>query len=58
MQAVAAEQIVILGDVRRTITDTADGMAGDLIVMRTRGHIGPARAVLGSGADPVMAGFR
>ena len=54
MHGVAAEGLGILGAVPRTITDAADGIAADLIVIRTRGHTGPARAVLGSVAATVV----
>jgi nucleotide-binding universal stress UspA family protein len=58
MQGVAAEGLAVRGDVPRIITDTADGIGADLIVMRTRGHTGPARAVLGSVADAVVRSAR
>jgi nucleotide-binding universal stress UspA family protein len=44
----------MLGDVPQSIRDTADAVRADLIVMRTRGHTGAARAVLGSVADAVV----
>ena len=44
----------MLGDVPSTITETADALGTDLIVMRTRGYTGAARAVLGSVADAVV----
>jgi nucleotide-binding universal stress UspA family protein len=54
MQGVSANGLARLGDVRRMITKTADAVGADLIIMRTRGHTGPARAVLGSVADAVV----
>jgi nucleotide-binding universal stress UspA family protein len=44
----------VLGDVARTISRTAQDVAADLIVMSTRAHTGPTRAVLGSVADEVV----
>jgi nucleotide-binding universal stress UspA family protein len=46
--------LAILGEVPKTITETAEAMNADLIVMRTRAHTGAARAVLGSVADAVV----
>jgi nucleotide-binding universal stress UspA family protein len=46
--------MAMLGDVPRSITETAEAIGADLIVMRTRGHTGAARAVLGSVADAVV----
>jgi nucleotide-binding universal stress UspA family protein len=46
--------LAVVGDVATTIKRTADEIAADLIVMRTRGRTGAARAVLGSVADAVV----
>jgi nucleotide-binding universal stress UspA family protein len=51
---IPTEALTILGEVPTTITDTAEALAADLIVMRTRAHTGAARAVLGSVADAVV----
>jgi nucleotide-binding universal stress UspA family protein len=51
---VSADGLAMLGDVPRTIARTAMDVSADLIVMSTRGHTGPARAVLGSVADAVV----
>jgi nucleotide-binding universal stress UspA family protein len=51
---VSVEALAMLGDVPKTITETAEGIRADLIVMRTRGHTGATRAVLGSVADEVV----
>jgi nucleotide-binding universal stress UspA family protein len=53
-EGVAVERLATFGDVPSTITETADVLGTDLIVMRTRGHTGTARAVLGSVADAVV----
>jgi nucleotide-binding universal stress UspA family protein len=52
-QHTSTDAMAILGEVPSTITKTADARHADLIVMRTRGHTGTARAVLGSVADAV-----
>ena len=51
---VYADGLAMLGDVPRTIARTALDISADLIVMSTRAHTGPARAVLGSVADAVV----
>ena len=51
---VSADGLAMLGDVPRTIARTARDLSADLIVMSTRAHTGPARAVLGSVADAVV----
>jgi nucleotide-binding universal stress UspA family protein len=51
---ISTEALAILGDVPKTITETAEAVNADLIVMRTRAHTGAARAVLGSAADAVV----
>jgi nucleotide-binding universal stress UspA family protein len=51
---ISVEPLAMPGDVPSTITETADALGADLIVMRTRGHTGAARAVLGSVADAVV----
>jgi nucleotide-binding universal stress UspA family protein len=43
----------VVGDVPQAIVQTAEDVSADLIVMSTRAHTGPARAVLGSVADAV-----
>ena len=53
-QGVPAEGLALLGEVPRTITQTAQGSTADLIVMRTHARTGAARAVLGSVADVVV----
>jgi nucleotide-binding universal stress UspA family protein len=50
----AVNGLAILGDVPRTIVETAQDVSADLVLMSTRGHTGPARAVLGSVADAVV----
>jgi nucleotide-binding universal stress UspA family protein len=51
---VYADGRAVLGDVPGTIAQTAVDLSADLIVMSTRAHTGPARAVLGSVADAVV----
>lgn len=51
---VYADGRAVLGDVPTTIAQTAVDISADLIVMSTRAHTGPARAVLGSVADAVV----
>jgi nucleotide-binding universal stress UspA family protein len=53
-RGIAADALAMLGEVPSTITETADALGTDLIVMRTRGHTGAARAVRGSVADAVV----
>ena len=53
-QGVSAEGIASVGDAPRTITQTAQGVKADLIVMRTHARPGTARAILGSVADAVV----
>jgi nucleotide-binding universal stress UspA family protein len=53
-QRISTEALAVLGDVPKTITDTALAASADLIVMRTRALTGAARAVLGSVADAVV----
>jgi nucleotide-binding universal stress UspA family protein len=53
-QGISAEGLALLGDAPRTITQTAQGVKADLIVMRTHARTGAARAVLGSVADGVV----
>ena len=53
-RGVYADGRAMLGDVPRTIAQTAVEISTDLIVMSTRAHTGPARAVLGSVADAVV----
>jgi nucleotide-binding universal stress UspA family protein len=53
-RGISAEGLAMLGEVPGSITETADALGTDLIVMRTRGHTGAARAVLGSVADAVV----
>jgi nucleotide-binding universal stress UspA family protein len=53
MGGISAEGMALLGDVPDAITEIADALRTDLIVMRTRGRTGVARAVLGSVADTV-----
>jgi nucleotide-binding universal stress UspA family protein len=53
-RGISAEALAMLGEMPSTITETADAHGTDLIVMRTRGHTGAARAVLGSVADAVV----
>jgi nucleotide-binding universal stress UspA family protein len=43
----------VSGNVPQAIVETAEDVSADLIVMSTRAHTGPARAVLGSVADAV-----
>jgi nucleotide-binding universal stress UspA family protein len=50
----AVNGLAILGDVPRTIVETAQDVSADIVLMSTRGHTGPARAVLGSVADAVL----
>jgi nucleotide-binding universal stress UspA family protein len=54
MRRISADALAMLGEVPKTIIETADGIRADLIVMRTRGHTGASRAVLGSVADAVV----
>jgi nucleotide-binding universal stress UspA family protein len=51
---ISTEALAVLGDVPKTITETAEAVNADLIVMRTRALTGAARAVLGSVADAVV----
>jgi nucleotide-binding universal stress UspA family protein len=53
-QGVSAEGLALPGDIARTITQTAQSVNADLIVMRTHARTGAARAVLGSVADAVV----
>jgi len=53
-QFISTEALATLGEVPKTITETAEAVNADLIVMRTRAHTGAARAVLGSVADGVV----
>jgi universal stress protein A len=53
-RGISAEALAMLSELPSTITETADAHGTDLLVMRTRGHTGAARAVLGSVADAVM----
>jgi nucleotide-binding universal stress UspA family protein len=53
MLGISAEPMALLGDVADNIRQISDALRTDLIVMRTRGHTGAARAVLGSVADSV-----
>jgi nucleotide-binding universal stress UspA family protein len=53
-RGISAQPLAMLGEVDSAITETADAIGTDLIVMRTRGHTGAARAVLGSVADAVV----
>ena len=53
-RGISAQPLAMLGEVESTITETADALGTDMIVMRTRGHTGAARAVLGSVADAVV----
>jgi len=50
---VEASGCAVLGPAAETIVEAADGADADLIVMHTRGRMGPARALLGSVADKV-----
>jgi nucleotide-binding universal stress UspA family protein len=49
----AAEGRAVVGWPADAIVATADGVGADLIVKSTHARTGPARAVLGSVADPV-----
>ena len=53
-RAIYADGLAMPGDVPRAISQTALDVSADLIVMSTRAHTGPARAVLGSVADAVV----
>jgi nucleotide-binding universal stress UspA family protein len=48
-----AKMSEVSGNVPQAIVETAEDVSADLIVMSTRAHTGPARAVLGSVADAV-----
>jgi nucleotide-binding universal stress UspA family protein len=51
---IPTEALATLGEIPKTITEAAEAVKADLIVMHTRAHTGAARAVLGSVADAVV----